>query len=188
MAVTTASAKSDTKTAITAAQLHHPLPNGVTKIDFDAFYGCSRLTSVSIPDSVSSIEIYAFEGCSSLTDVYYSGSAAQWNQIDIDNYHWGVDMYGNQGAYSVSTSSWAFAPGEETRISPAEMQHSVWVLDGTSFLYIGDAEMSYTPDSITWTFTVPEEYPFNFANVNRYEVFVTDISLDLSFKRVYTLN
>ena len=45
------------------------IPNGVTAILSDAFYGCTGLTSVTIPDSVTSIGNYAFDGCSSLTSI-----------------------------------------------------------------------------------------------------------------------
>ncbi len=45
------------------------IPNSVTSIDRDAFYGCSGLTSVTIPSSVTSIGIAAFYGCGGLTSV-----------------------------------------------------------------------------------------------------------------------
>ena len=43
------------------------VPNGVTSIGYDAFYGCSGLTSITIPNSVTSISFEAFKGCSNLT-------------------------------------------------------------------------------------------------------------------------
>ena len=45
------------------------IKNGVTKIGYMAFFGCSGLTSVTIPASVTSIGEYAFESCSSLTSI-----------------------------------------------------------------------------------------------------------------------
>ena len=45
------------------------IPNFVTSIRNDAFYGCSGLTSATIPNSVTSIGNGAFYGCSGLTSV-----------------------------------------------------------------------------------------------------------------------
>ena len=39
------------------------IPNNVTSIGDEAFYGCSNLTSIEIPNSVTSIGDNAFEGC-----------------------------------------------------------------------------------------------------------------------------
>ena len=47
----------------------YSIPEGVTSIGVEAFYGCSGLTSITIPNSVTSIGGYAFEGCSGLTSV-----------------------------------------------------------------------------------------------------------------------
>jgi len=45
------------------------IPESVTSIGFAAFSGCSALTSITIPESVTSIDDYVFNGCSALTSV-----------------------------------------------------------------------------------------------------------------------
>ena len=62
---------------------------GVTSIDASAFANCSNLTAVTIPSTVVSIDVNAFRDCSSLTDVYYGGSQAQWEAVDLLG--WGHD-------------------------------------------------------------------------------------------------
>ena len=45
------------------------IPNSITRIKQQTFFGCSKLTSVVIPDSVTTIGDSAFSGCSSLTSI-----------------------------------------------------------------------------------------------------------------------
>ena len=50
------------------------IPNSVTSIGNSAFYGCTNLTSVTIPNSVTSIDYGAFSGCTGLRSVTYQGT------------------------------------------------------------------------------------------------------------------
>ena len=45
------------------------IPNGVAKVDENAFYCCTEMTSVTVPNSVTNISIGTFSGCSSLTNM-----------------------------------------------------------------------------------------------------------------------
>ena len=45
------------------------IPDGIEKIQQNAFYGCASLESVTIPESVKSIGRYAFYGCTGLTSI-----------------------------------------------------------------------------------------------------------------------
>ena len=45
------------------------LPAGITKIGYSAFEDCSGLTSLTLPDGITEIGSYAFSGCSGLTSL-----------------------------------------------------------------------------------------------------------------------
>lgn len=66
------------------------IPQGVTYIAKQAFRACNSLTSIVIPDLVTEVGESAFEYCSSLTTVYYTGSEAEWKQIEIGS--WNDDL------------------------------------------------------------------------------------------------
>ena len=62
------------------------ISGGVTSIADSAFRDCGSLKSVTIPKSVTDIEYAAFWN-TALTDVYYSGTEAQWNAIQFDEFN-----------------------------------------------------------------------------------------------------
>ena len=60
------------------------VPNSVTTIGEEAFYGCSNLTSVTIPDSVTRIGNSAFRNCDSLTSVTIGDSVISIDSASFD--------------------------------------------------------------------------------------------------------
>ena len=58
------------------------ITGSVGKIGWNAFSGCTNLT-VLVLNRVNIIGFYAFYNCSSLTDVYYSGTKAQADAIEV---------------------------------------------------------------------------------------------------------
>ncbi len=79
------------------------IPDSVLSIGDQAFNLCDNLTSITIPDSVTSIDYLAFRSCTSLVDVYYSGTEAQWNEIDIGEYN--EDLLNAKIHYNCETPS-----------------------------------------------------------------------------------
>lgn len=58
------------------------IPEGVSRIENLTFWKCGSMTSISIPASMTYIGCGAF-AVTAVTDIYYSGTRAQWNAIEI---------------------------------------------------------------------------------------------------------
>lgn len=61
------------------------IPNSVRSIGNRAFFGCDGLTSVIIPNSVTSIGDGAFENCSNLTSIILPNSVTRINQSTFES-------------------------------------------------------------------------------------------------------
>ncbi|MBE6792093.1 MAG: leucine-rich repeat domain-containing protein [Ruminococcaceae bacterium] len=61
------------------------IPEGVSKIEMEAFWGCESITSVVIPSTVKMIYSSAFSGCTEISDVWYVGSESERNDITISS-------------------------------------------------------------------------------------------------------
>ena len=61
------------------------IPNTVTTIKGNAFYGCYELTIINIPSSVTDINIFAFSYCSGLTNITVDSNNPQYDSRDNCN-------------------------------------------------------------------------------------------------------
>lgn len=75
-----------TSTSITEANID----DNCRFIESYAVGDCKSLTSVTIPDSVTSIGKQAFYGCSKLTKIHFKGTKLQWGKI-LKGYYWQND-------------------------------------------------------------------------------------------------
>ncbi len=65
----------------------YTVPDGVTSIGSGAFRSCEALTALTLPASLERVEYNAFPNCRGLGDVYYPGTTAQWNAVEIAEFN-----------------------------------------------------------------------------------------------------
>lgn len=79
------------------------LPSGLEVLPEDTFKNCYNLTTIVIPKTVKTISKNAFKDCG-LATIFYEGTKAQWNKINIDNTNGGNDILKEaETKYSFST-------------------------------------------------------------------------------------
>jgi hypothetical protein len=89
------------------------IPDSVITISWDAFSGCSGLTSVIMPKSLNAIAWAAFSGCTGLKSVYFLGDQPGfWNPDPMDE-DFSPAFFGSVGNkhatmfYRAGTTGWA---------------------------------------------------------------------------------
>jgi len=60
------------------------IPDEVRFIGKSAFSGCNELKQITMSKNVKFVQSRAFDGCWRLETVYYKGTEADWNKMDID--------------------------------------------------------------------------------------------------------
>ncbi len=61
------------------------IPESVTYMNGAVFSDCMSLTNITIPKTLKRIYAYTFTGCYSLETVNYTGTEAQWENINIEH-------------------------------------------------------------------------------------------------------
>ena len=128
---------------------HAIIPEGITTIggqyaeNSAGLCGSDLMSDVSLPVSLTYIGTNSFQDCYSLTDVYYAGSEAQWNEIEI--------LPGNEALlnarihFAVSSGSWQ-------TLSGICGKNLTWTLEADKVLRIrGTGEMyDYAAGQAPW--------------------------------------
>ena len=123
------------------------IPDGVKTIERFAFYGCKKLSKISIPDSVTSIGERAFDYTAYMSDTnnYENGV------LYIDNHL--IDTTGDvSGSYSIKEGTVTIAYGALSgcNVTNVIIPDSVKTIGDEAFSYCTQLESITIPDSTTY--------------------------------------
>ena len=122
------------------------IPEGVTRIAVEGFYGCSSLTSIVIPDSVTSIGSYAFKDCTSLTSITF-GENSKLESIGYQAFR-GCDSLESITIPDSVTSIGNSAFADCTGLTSITIPNSVTSIGNNAFMYAGIRSITI-PEGVT---------------------------------------
>ncbi len=128
---------------------------GGSSIGDSAFYGCSRLTAITIPDSVTSIGSYAFSGCSNITSITIpesvtsigSGAFSRCISLESLSVEVGNTKYHSVDNCLIDTANKTLVLGCKSSVIPTN--GSVISISSDAFYNCSSLTSITIPDSIT---------------------------------------
>lgn len=118
------------------------IPDSVTSIENNAFYGCKALTSITIPDGVTLIDYCAFRKCSALTSINIPDSVMR---IGADAFE-DTPLLDNQNGIKY-VDKWAVDCDKD--ITEAEIKSGTRGIGNNTFFECTDLNSAVIPDGIT---------------------------------------
>ena len=101
----------------------YQIPTSVTSVSDGAFTYCCHLKTIAIPKGITKFTDWVFMYCDNLEDVYYTGTEAQWNAIEIGHAndalinatkHYNAEIH-DFGAWTVTKAATCTETGLRTR-------------------------------------------------------------------------
>jgi tetratricopeptide (TPR) repeat protein len=94
----------------------------------------------------------------------YAANLATTDDDQLE-YTWDVDFTDGNHSFEVGTMHFKEPGSSPTTLTPAEMQSDLWLVSGSGGDNIGEAVLSISGNTLSWSFTVPDEYAFAYDNI-----------------------
>lgn len=129
------------------------IPEHVTAIANNAFFGCIDLTSITLPEKLTSIGSYSFSNCTKLTSVVFPDSIEQIGEHAFD----GCELLTNISFLGTPTSIGDYAFGYCYKLSQIAFYGGAPDIAKYAFRY-AKATATYPADDPTWTQETFQKY------------------------------
>lgn len=122
------------------------VPEGVTVIGADAFFGNTTLTSVSLPSTLTTIETEAFSGCTNLADIQIPGGVVSVGSAAFQKCAALTELTLPDSVRSLGSEVFSFCTG----LVCVRLSRNLPVINDETFFYCTNLEQVDLPRSITY--------------------------------------